>query len=123
MPQGVINLLSRNSRICPGGLVDLYNQRKDVMNKQEMISLLNEEMEQRNSKLKILNREGEIRIQDILDIQDKFDRKEVQTKEEAYALVAEAEHHISRLKELRQQILVMTMDVMFDLKAIYEAED
>ena len=93
------------------------------MNRNEMIELLNHEMEQRNSRLEQLNREGDLRRKDVLEIQSKFERGEVRTREEAEALVAEVENHLERMRELRREVSLMTMDLMFDLKAIYEAED
>ena len=94
-----------------------------MMNRNEMIELLNHEMEGKNSRLEQLNREGEIRRKDVLEIQARFERGEIRTREEAEALVAEVEHHLERMRELRREVVVMTMDIMFDLKAIYEAED
>jgi hypothetical protein len=94
-----------------------------MMNKDEMIELLNHEMDGRNSRLEQLNREGEIRRKDVLEIQGRFERGEVRTREEAEALVAEVEQHLERMRELRKEVTLMSMDIMFDLKAIYEAED
>lgn len=93
------------------------------MKRTELIDLLNQEMDNRNARMEELNREGEIRKKDVEEIQARFERGEVRTREEANELVAEVEQHLARMKELRKEVRLMTIDIMFDLKAIYEAED
>lgn len=93
------------------------------MKRSEMVELLNHEMEQRNARLVELNREAEIRKKDVREIQASFERGEVRTREQAAALVEEVEQHLDRLRELRKEVRLMTIDLMFDLKAINEAKE
>jgi len=93
------------------------------MKRSEMVELLNHEMEQRNARLVELNREADIRRKDVQEIQAQFERGEVRTREQGLSLVAEIEQHLDRLKELRKEVRLMTLDLMFDLKAINEAKE
>lgn len=92
------------------------------MNKLEMIELLNLEMVDRNARLDKISAECQTRLDDVVAIRERFERGEVRSREEAQALVADIENHLARLKELRQQAKLMTMDLMFDLQAIYQAD-
>ena len=93
------------------------------MKKLELIELFNYEMDEKLIILERLAREGEIRKKDVEEIQARFESGEIKTREEAEALAEEVEQHLARMKELRKEVRLMTIDIMFDLKAIYEAED
>ena len=123
-PKSFTKLLSKTNKKCHPLLVGCYHlEERQAMKRSEMVELLNHEMEQRNARLVELNREAEIRKKDVREIQSSFERGEVRTREQAAALVEEVEQHLDRLRELRKEVRLMTIDLMFDLKAINEAKE
>lgn len=93
------------------------------MKKLELIELFNYETGEKLITLDKLTLEGEIRRKDVEEIHARFHSGEIKTREEAEALAEEADQHLVRMEEIQEKVRIMIMEIISDIKEIYEAED
>lgn len=93
------------------------------MKKLELIELFNYEMDEKIIILEKLSREGEIRKKDVEEIHERFHSGQIKSREEAEALAKEADQHLARMDEIQEKVRIMILEIMFDIRAIYEAKD
>lgn len=93
------------------------------MKKLELIELFNYETGEKLVTLEKLTQEGEIRRKDVEEIHERFHSGRIKSREEAEALAEEADEHLTRMDKIQEKVRIMIMEIISDIKEIYEAED
>lgn len=92
------------------------------LTKVELMKLMTADLKIKTARMKEINKELDVRLADLAEIQEKITRGGVQSLEELASLLQDLENHLDRVKQLKAEGNLYMADFAMDTEAINKAK-